>query len=87
MTNLLSRLRPKCRLFGCDGSPYCERCGTDLYDSADYIQYGLLEPLFDLAWRVRRLFRPHKRCGKAMGKESCCVRVAGHQGDCDDIPF
>lgn len=80
-------VRIKCRLFGCDGSPYCERCGHDLYDSMHYIQYGWLEPLDRLYWRLRRLLRGRERCGKHMGGESYCCRFPGHPGDCDDIPF
>lgn len=82
-----SEVRLKCRMFGCDGSPYCERCGTDLYDSADYIQYGWLEPLLHLRYRVRRWLKGRDRCGKAMGEESYCCRLPDHEGECDDIPF
>lgn len=73
--------RAKCWLRACDGSPFCERCGTDLYDP-DYFQHGKLDPLFLLYWRVRRLWTERKQC-----REFGCVLPRGHEGDHDDIPF
>lgn len=89
---LLQRLvRIKCRLVGCDGSPYCEQCGTDLYDSMDYIQGGWLDPFVNLYWRTRRLLKKlgPKRCDQC-GKKF----VHGYDNDlcseeCHDnwLPF
>lgn len=74
--------RIKCWLLACDGSPYCERCGTDLYDP-DYIQYGKLDWLFRLYWNIRQRLTERKRCRREFG----CMLPRGHEGDCDDIPF
>lgn len=63
----ISNLRLTCRLKSCDGSPYCERCGTDLYDP-DYIQIGKLDPLFRLYWRVRK---PLRRLLRTIGPKRC----------------
>lgn len=70
-----------CRVRSCDGSPYCERCGVDLYDP-DYIQRGYFDPLVSVYWRVRRWLRADKRCGV-----DNCLLKRGHDGEHDDIPF
>lgn len=75
-----SEIRLKCRAVGCDGSPYCNRCGTDLYDPS-YIQRGFLDPLASLYWRVRR-WVGNRRCGV-----DGCLLKPGHEGSHDDIPF
>jgi hypothetical protein len=76
-----------CRLWGCDGSPFCHRCGTDLYD-ADYVQIGCLEPLQRLYRNVRwYLVTKRKVCCKQMSLGVHCCLTKGHKGECDDIPF
>jgi hypothetical protein len=80
--------RFRCWLLSCDGSPYCERCGTDLYDP-DYIQYGKLDWLLRLYWRVYEWTQRPKYCGKPIGNcfDSRCTLRKNHDGECDDIPF
>lgn len=38
---------------------------------------------------VKNRCHEHNRtlCLKEIGVDSWCVRVKGHEGDCDDIPF
>lgn len=49
--------RAICFMVGCvGGDPVCHRCDTDLYDP-DFIQYGKLQPLFRLYWRIRQAIR------------------------------
>lgn len=73
--------RVKCWLLACDGSPFCERCGTDLYDP-DYFQYGKLDPLFRFYWNIRNRLAKHRQC-----REYGCLLPRGHTGDHDDVPF
>lgn len=73
--------RATCWLVACDGSPYCERCGTDLYDP-DYFQYGKLSWLFSIYWLIRQRFTERKMC-----REAGCLLPRGHTGEHDDIPF
>jgi hypothetical protein len=57
MTNFLVNLR--CELLGCaqdEDVPACHYCSAHIYDG-DYVQYGRLEPVFRLYWRVRRAIR------------------------------
>lgn len=59
----MTRLR--CILLGCECEehyPACHFCGADIYE--DFIQFGKLEPLFQLGYRIRRMIRKlhRKRC-------------------------
>lgn len=60
-----------CRLLGCICSevyPGCHRCETGIYD-VDYVQIGLLDPVFRAYARVRRFVerftgRKCDQCGR-----------------------
>lgn len=80
-SNLSAKLRVRCHLLGCNDSPSCDRCGTDLYDP-DYLQRGWLDPLILIWWRARRLLNVNNRCTI----DGCLLRK-GHEGEHDDIPF
>lgn len=88
MSNLTpEQWRIRCRMLGCDGSPFCEQCGTDLYDP-DYVQHGHLEPLQRLYLNIRwHLVTKRKVCCKQISLGVHCTLTKGHEGECDDIPF
>jgi len=47
-------MKIRCKLLGCyvTDIPACGRCGEDLY-SSEFVQSGGLEPVFQLARRIR----------------------------------
>lgn len=62
-------MKIRCKLLGCyvTDIPACGRCGEDLY-SSEFVQSGGLEPVFQLARRIRdvvslRRFRC-EHCGR-----------------------